>query len=114
MRFIHSTCFDSGEFCQQRQLALQAVATAQSAAEHYSTCSQCRSLTLLFDHSNSFIALGVFQEKGVSKGSLGCKLWPLDKHVDFEHQQAWEKTLPPAAPAVKAKDIKYNAKVTPG
>jgi len=31
--------------------------------------------------------------------------------VDFDHQHAWEKTGPLVAPALKAKDVKYNAKV---
>lgn len=31
--------------------------------------------------------------------------------MDFDHQHAWEKTAPLAAPALKAKDVKYNAKV---
>lgn len=53
----------------------------------------------------------VMQDKGSGKGSLGCKLWPLDKHIEFEHQHAWEKTAPLAASAVKSKDVKYNAKV---
>ncbi len=51
------------------------------------------------------------QDKASGKGNLGCKNWPLDKHVDFDHQHAWEKTAPLAAPALKAKDVKYNAKV---
>ena len=31
--------------------------------------------------------------------------------MDFDHQHAWEKTEPLVAPALKAKDVKYNAKV---
>ena len=53
----------------------------------------------------------VLQENGGAKGSLGCKLWPLDKHVEFEHQQAFEKTASMVAPSSKSKDVKYNAKV---
>ena len=57
-------------------------------------------------------ACHVVQDKGSGKGSLGSKVWPLDKHVEFDHQHAWEKTPPLAAPAIKSKDVKYNAKVS--
>ena len=53
----------------------------------------------------------LLQDKGSGKGSLGCKLWPLDKHVDFDHQHAWEKSGAPSAPTLKPKDVKYNVKV---
>ena len=42
---------------------------------------------------------------------MGCKLWPLDKHVDFDHQHAWDKSEAPSAPTLKPKDVKYNVKV---
>ena len=60
---------------------------------------------------NVFNAWCGVQDKGVGKGSLGCKLWSLDKHIEFDHQHAWEKSAPLAAPAIKPKDVKYNAKV---
>ena len=53
----------------------------------------------------------LLQDKGSGKGSLGCKLWPLDKHVEFDHQHAWDKSEAPSAPTLKPKDVKYNVKV---
>lgn len=55
----------------------------------------------------------VLQEKPSNKGSLDGSLWPLDKHIEFDHQQAWDKTpVLPAPAAGKSKDPKYNAKVS--
>lgn len=51
------------------------------------------------------------QDKGNGKGSLGCKLWPLNKHVEFDHQHAWQKSAAASAPSLKPTDVKYNAKV---
>ena len=61
---------------------------------------------LVFESDN------ILQEKASNKGSLGCNLWPLDNHIEFDHQQSWEKTPAlPAASVSKSKDTKYNAKV---
>ena len=65
-------------------------------------------------HKDMLSAANVFsplQDKGSGKRSLGCQLWPLDKHVDFDHQHAWEKSAAPSAPTLKPKDVKYSVKV---
>ena len=56
-------------------------------------------------------AFSPLQDKGSGKGSLGCKLWPLDKHVDFDHQHAWKKSAAPSPSTLKPKDVKYSVKV---
>ena len=55
------------------------------------------------------------QAKGIGPGTLGCKLWPLDKPVAFEHDIDFvtQPDLPVPPREVKKNSTTWNARVRP-
>ena len=51
------------------------------------------------------------EEARPGQGSLGCRLWPLDRPLSFEHEVDLDAAPALPAPAKSAAAVKWNARV---